>query len=55
MNQKEGIKLKCEHCGYLWTYGGSQERATCPSCSVKTKVVKENAVNNKEWKEYNKD
>ena len=32
--------MKCEHCGYLWKYKGKLIKATCPSCGLKSKVLK---------------
>lgn len=30
--------LVCDKCSYTWSYSGSAERATCPSCSSKVRV-----------------
>ena len=29
---------ECDNCGYEWEYTGELERATCPSCQLKTLV-----------------
>lgn len=34
------IMVKCE-CGYIWKYGGTLAMATCPNCSRKTVVDKD--------------
>ena len=31
--------MKCDKCGYEWTYKGKLDRATCPNCGYK--VVRE--------------
>lgn len=31
-----GVPVECVHCGHEWTYTGSSERPTCPSCTNKT-------------------
>lgn len=37
---KPGDRLMvCHNCDYKWGYSGSKKRATCPSCSRKTKVA----------------
>ena len=28
----------CDKCGHIWKYTGSLNFATCPSCTLKTKV-----------------
>ena len=33
----------CPHCHYVWSYSGSHENATCPSCSGKAPVRKSDA------------
>ena len=30
----------CHQCHYVWTYGGSHLKSTCPSCSGKVPVVR---------------
>lgn len=38
-NSSPGCQVvRCSNCGYYWSYSGSQERATCPSCSIKSPV-----------------
>lgn len=44
--EKDGIPIKCEYCGYFWVYGGNMKMATCPSCSNKNDV-KENKTEKK--------
>jgi rubrerythrin len=42
--EKKGIKLKCPHCNYIWTYTGKMSKiAICPSCGNKVKIP-ENVV-----------
>lgn len=36
----------CVHCDYTWEYGGELEKATCPSCNLKTPVEKETVPRN---------
>lgn len=36
--EKDGIPIKCEYCGYFWVYGGKMKMATCPSCSNKNDI-----------------
>lgn len=37
--------LLCTKCGNVWNYGGSCERATCPTCRGKVRVA-DNEVEN---------
>ncbi|MGC9124174.1 MAG: hypothetical protein ACP5IB_08960 [Thermoplasmata archaeon] len=36
---KDGIPLKCPHCGYEWIYTGNLNITRCPSCGLRVKVV----------------
>ena len=31
-------EVECHNCDYEWDYSGDMEKATCPSCNVKTEV-----------------
>lgn len=33
--------VECHNCGYEWSYSGSLEQTTCPSCGLKTPVEKD--------------
>ena len=35
--------IRCHRCDHIWTYGGSLQKATCPSCSSKV-PVEENRI-----------
>jgi rubrerythrin len=32
----ESERIRCEHCGHVWTTQSGAQRPTCPSCSSKT-------------------
>ncbi|MDA8143872.1 MAG: hypothetical protein M0T81_07805 [Thermoplasmatales archaeon] len=32
MEEDTGVKVKCRHCGYSWTYTGGAKRTVCPNC-----------------------
>lgn len=38
---KEGVKLKCQRCGYVWVYKGTNPYyGTCTRCAVRVSILK---------------
>jgi len=45
---KEGIPIKCQHCGYEWLTKSKMFYVCCPRCMYRVKnVVDDKAVTNK--------
>jgi Zn finger protein HypA/HybF involved in hydrogenase expression len=42
---KQKTPVKCEKCGYTWTYKGKLRRTTCPNCGNKTRTVNQETPN----------
>jgi hypothetical protein len=41
MTEKKKIQLKCQHCGWIWGYGGKREFFTnCTSCGYHVNIAK---------------
>jgi len=34
----DGVEIRCDKCGYKWTYTGDLWTTTCPRCNKKTKT-----------------
>jgi len=46
---KEGPKIKCHHCGYVWIYTGEKNEYTpCPKCMYRVNIQKQKIDDNKD-------
>ena len=43
LEEKEfaGVRVKCRHCGYSWTYTGGARRTVCPNCEQHVNVIRD--------------
>lgn len=51
----KAVNLKCQRCGYEWTYTGlSDWYASCPMCRTSVSIKKQVGGNNVQTTEYDK-